>query len=166
MQPWKFIAEIIANLLHGGQRITLHGGQRITLTCMMSDHLHTHVAFINVVMHGTSESRAGVTQIVTHGSSESRCSESRCHAWDERITRYTWDERISLHCCIVSWHCSKRVSLQCSKRVSLHSEFVTHNLLQWISVRLHACTFFSIYCLTFSTPPPQHHQVQSTRVPG
>ena len=56
------------------------------------------------------------------------CSESRCHAWDKRITRYTWDQQISLHCCIVAWHCSKRLSLRhccivawlCSKRVSLH----------------------------------------------
>jgi len=51
----------------------IYGGQRTRYnTCMLSDHrstyAHTHVAFINVVMHGTSESRA------THGTSEYRCT--------------------------------------------------------------------------------------------
>ena len=71
----------------------IYGGQRTRYnTCMLSDHpstyAHTHVAFINVVMHGTSESRAGVTlisaanHVVMHGTSESRAthgtSEYRC----------------------------------------------------------------------------------------
>jgi hypothetical protein len=63
----------------------IYGGQRTRYnTCMLSDHpstyAHTHVAFINVVMHGTSESRAGVTlisaanHVVMHGTSESRAT--------------------------------------------------------------------------------------------
>jgi hypothetical protein len=102
--------------------------QRITLSCMGQANHALHME-----------------------ASEYRCtvqSEYRCTVQSE----YRCLKRVSLHCSKrVSLHCSKRVSLQCSKRVSLHSEFATHNLLQWISVRLHACTFFQ------STVSPSQH---------
>ena len=118
--------------------------------------MRTHVACINVVMHGGQ-------RMTLH--MEARIYEPANQGPANRATH--GGQRITLHML-------QGELAQCCSHMHVSSELATHNLLQWISMRLHACIFFfALHChsssntpATFSTPPPQHHQVQSTRVPG